>query len=395
MFNLEAIQRQDWGCVPTRWAKAMGLVLSLIFSWACTGKKAEDKNGDIRIGQYASLTGSEATFGTSTDEGVRLSFERVNQQGGIKGRKIQLITLDDQGKPEEAASTVTRLIDQNKVVAIIGEVASSRSLAAAPIAQQKKVPMISPSSTNPKVTEVGDYIFRVCFTDPFQGAVMARFAVEHLKLKKVAVLKDLRSDYSMGLAEYFTKTFKELGGQVVAEASYQSGDVDFKAQLTQIRTQQPEALYIPGYYTEVGLIARQVKEVGLKATLLGGDGWDSEKLIEIAGEAVEGGYFSSHYSPEAKDSVVQEFVKSYREKYGKIPDGLAAQGYDAAEILVHVLKQLDEINPKNIRDALAGVKDFPGVTGKITMDSGRNAQKPAVILQVKNKKNVLVTTISP
>ncbi|MDW8190018.1 MAG: ABC transporter substrate-binding protein [Pseudobdellovibrionaceae bacterium] len=363
----------------------------LSFAVGCTSKKSNE----ILIGQFASLTGSEATFGISTDEGVRMVIDEVNEKGGIKGRKIKLITLDDQGKPEEAASVVTRLIEQHKVVALIGEVASTRSLAAAPIAQAKKIPMISPSSTNPQVTEVGDYIFRVCFIDPFQGEVMARFVIDHLKLKKVAVLRDLKSDYSVGLANFFIKKFKELGGEVLADLSYQAGDVDFKAQLTQIKSLNPEGLYIPGYYTDVGLIARQARELGIKVPLLGGDGWDSSKLFEIGGSAVENSYFSNHYSNESDDPLVKDFVKRYQEKYKKTPDGLAAQGYDAAKILVHVLESIDEITPQKIRDGLAQVKNFKGVTGVITIDEKRNAAKGAVIVQVKGQTNKYVTTINP
>jgi branched-chain amino acid transport system substrate-binding protein len=229
----------------------------------------------IKIGEVGSMTGSEATFGISTHEGLQLAIKEQNAKGGIKGKKIELISLDDQGKPEEAAVATTKLITQDKVAAIVGEVASSRSLAMAPIAQKNKIPMVSPSSTNPKVTEVGDYIFRVCFIDPFQGAVMAKFASETLKAKKVAILRDVKSDYSVGLSNFFAEAFKNTGGEIVVDQSYSSGEVDFNSQLTSIRAKKPDAIFVPGYYTEVGLIAKQARKLGIKVPLLGGDGWDS------------------------------------------------------------------------------------------------------------------------
>lgn len=366
----------------------------------CTKKDGEAGSGvntnEIRIGQFGSMTGSEATFGQSTDKGIRLAFDAKNAAGGVKGRKLVLITEDNQGKPEEAAALVKKLITQDKVVTILGEVASTRSRAAAPIAQQYKVPMISPSSTNPKVTQVGNYIFRVCFIDPFQGSVMARFGHDHLKLKKVAVLKDLKSDYSLGLSEFFIKKFKELGGQVVAEQTFQSGDQDFKAQLTQIRGSNPDGIFIPAYYTEVGLIARQARELGIKAVLLGGDGWGSQKLFEIGQAAVEGSYFSNHYATESTNTATQEFVKRYQEKYkGEIPDGLAAAGYDAALILIQALEKAPEITPDAIREQIATTKNFDGATGKITINSERNADKDAFIVKVEGGKWKFVTLLGP
>ncbi|MBI4925010.1 MAG: ABC transporter substrate-binding protein, partial [Bdellovibrio sp.] len=290
-------------------------------------------SNEILIGEVGSLTGNEATFGTSTHNGIDLAFREVNKKGGVNGRMLKLLTLDDQGKPEEAALAVKKLITQTKVTAVLGEVASSRSLAMAPIAQRYKVTMLSPSSTNPKVTQLGDYIFRVCFIDPFQGHVMAKFALDTLKAKKVAILRDVKNDYSVGLANFFTDTFKKNGGTVLVDQSYSAGDIDFKSQLTAIRAKNPEAIFIPGYYTEVGLIARQARELGIKVPLLGGDGWDSPKLKEIGGSAIENSYFSNHYSEEDKSPQVVEFIKNYKEVYGSVPDGLAAMGYDAAKVL--------------------------------------------------------------
>lgn len=359
------------------------------------GSAAVSTTGDILVGEYGSMTGSEATFGLSTHEGVMMAVEEKNKAGGVKGRQIKVISLDDQGKAEEAAAVVTRLITENKVVALIGEVASSRSLAAAPIAQQHQIPMISPSSTNPKVTEIGEYIFRVCFIDPFQGTVMAKFAVENLKAKKIAILRDVKSDYSVGLANFFAKTLQELGGEIVADQSYQSGEMDFKAQLTQIKAKKPDAIFIPGYYTEAGLIALQAKQLGLKVPLLGGDGWDSSKLFEIGKDAINGQYFSNHYTTESTDSTVQNFIKKYKERYGKIPDGLAALGYDAANILIAGMDSAAEITPKAIRDQIAKTKDYAGVTGKISLNEQRNAVKPAVVVKVDGTTNRYVTTVQP
>lgn len=361
-----------------------------------SGSAGASSASEILIGEYGSFTGNEATFGQSTDKGLKMAIDEQNKAGGIKGKQIKLIALDDQGKAEEAAAAATRLITQNKVLALVGEVASSRSLAAAPIAQEHKVPMISPSSTNPKVTEVGDYIFRVCFIDPFQGTVMAKFAFEHLKVKKVAILRDVKSDYSVGLADFFTKKFKELGGEIVADESYQGGEMDFKAQLTQIKSKKPEAIFIPGYYTEVGLIARQAKGLNLSVPLLGGDGWDSSKLYEIGGKDINGSYFSNHYTSESTDPGVVDFIKRFKEKYnGETPDGLAALGYDSGKVLFAAMERASELKPELIKAELAKTKDFPGVTGKITIDAQRNATKPAVIVKVDGNVNRYVTTITP
>ena len=362
---------------------------------AAAGASEKATGAEILIGEYGSFTGSEATFGISTSNGIKMALGEINKAGGVKGKQIKLISLDNQGKSEEAASAVTRLITQNGVIAVLGEVASSRSLAAAPIAQQNKIPMISPSSTNPKVTEVGDYIFRVCFIDPFQGTVMAKFANENLKAKKVAILRDVKSDYSVGLADYFIKKFKELGGEVVSDQSYQSGEMDFKAQLTQIKAAKPDAVFVPGYYTEVGLIARQARQLGLTAPLMGGDGWDSSKLFEIGGTAINGNYFSNHYTTESTEPVVVDFIKKYKELYGDTPDGLAALGYDSAKVLVEAMARTKDLKPSEIRDEIAKTKDFNGVTGKITIDAQRNAVKPAVVVKVDGNVNRFVTTIAP
>jgi len=364
------------------------LGLALIAAAGCTKKEAVSTNKaastatEIVVGEVGSMTGSEATFGTSTHQGIELAFEQINAAGGVKGKKFKLITLDDQGKPDEAATAVTKLITQDKIVALLGEVASSRSLAMAPIAQSHGVPMITPSSTNPKVTEQGDYIFRVCFIDPFQGTVMAKFAQETLKLKNVAILRDVKNDYSVGLADFFTQTFTKNGGKIAVDQSYSAGDMDFKSQLTAIRAKKPDAIYVPGYYTEVGLIARQAKELGLNVPLMGGDGWDSPKLGEIGGKSIEGSYFSNHYSPEDQSPVVQKFIAEFKARYGIVPDGLAAMGYDAAKVLADAMTRAPDLSNTAIRDAIANTKEYPGVTGVITLNEKRDPVKSAVVLKV-------------
>jgi branched-chain amino acid transport system substrate-binding protein len=348
----------------------------------------------ILLGEVGSLTGSEAAFGISTRNGIELALEEANAAGGVKGRKLAVRVLDDQSKPEEAASATKRLITQDKVVAILGEVASSNSLAMAPIAQEAKVPMVSPSSTNPKVTEVGDYIFRVCFIDPFQGYVMAKYAHDDLKFNRVAILTDKKSAYSEGLTEVFKQKFAEFGGKIVGIEAYAKGDTDFRAQLTNIKKLKAEGLYIPGYYEDVGKIAEQARELGLKVVMMGGDGWDSAKLFELGGSAVEGSFVSNHYSADDPAPRVQEFIARYKAKYGAVPDSLAALGYDSARVVIDAMKRSDTTGPA-LRDAIAQTKDFPGVAGTITLDDKRNPVKPAVVLKVEGGKFKYVTTIAP
>lgn len=358
---------------------------------SCT--KKEDV---ILIGEYGSLTGDDATFGQSTNKGIKMAFDEINAKGGIKGKKIKLITEDNQGKNEETAKVVNRLITQDKVVVLIGEVASARSLIAAPIAQKYGIPMVSPSSTNPEVTKKGEFIFRVCFIDPFQGLVMAKFAIENLKVKKAAIFRKNGDAYSEGLADVFAAEFKKMGGEIVKDIQYQPKDIDFKAQLAEMKAKKPDVIFVPGYYGDAGNIAKQARQIDLKAILLGGDGWDSPKLHEIGKEAINGNYFSNHYTTESTDPVVVEFIKKFRARYNdEVPDGLAALGYDAAKIVAAAIERAAEVNPKMIRDEIAKTKDFLGVTGKISMNADRNAVKSAVVVQVDNEKRKYVTTISP
>ena len=365
---------------------------------ASTASPSPSPGGDadgILIGEVGSLTGSEAAFGISTQHGIEFAVKEANAAGGVKGKKLSVRVYDDQSKPEEAASAVTRLINQDHVKLILGEVASSNSLAMAPKAQDAKIPMITPSSTNPEVTLKGDYIFRVCFIDPFQGFVMAKYAHDPLKITKAAILKDVKSAYSLGLTEVFERKFTEMGGKVVATEAYSKGDTDFRAQLTALKGKKPEAIYIPGYYSDVGIIARQARELGLKAILLGGDGWDSEKLFELGGSAVEGSFVSNHYSGEDPNPRVQNFIRDYKAAYGAPPDSMAALAYDAARVGIEAMRRAPDLAGPSLREAIAQTKDFPGVAGTITLDENRNAVKPAVVLQVTGGKFKYVATVAP
>jgi branched-chain amino acid transport system substrate-binding protein len=313
----------------------------------------------------------------------------------VLGKKIDLIYEDNQSQAGQSATVVRKLISSDGVVAVLGEVASSRSLEAAPICQQSGIPMISPASTNPKVTQVGDYIFRVCFIDPFQGTVMANFVRKTLKLNSVAVLSDVKSDYSLGLAKFFKQGFTAADGKIIADENYSGGDKDFSAQLTAIKAANPDGIFVPGYYTEVGLIVLQAKQLGINCPIFGGDGWESSSLVPIGGAALEGDYFSTHYSPQDTSPAVQNFVKEFTAKYGETPDAMAALGYDSAMLLADAIKRAGATDGPKIRDALAATKNFPGVTGNITMDANRDASKPAVILEIKNGQFQYVKTIAP
>jgi branched-chain amino acid transport system substrate-binding protein len=358
--------------------------------------QAGSTGGDqIVLGSYMCNTGPFATFGQSSTKAMQLAVEEINARGGVLGEPIKLIVEDDQCKPEEAANAAQKLIQQDNVLCVIGEVASSNSLAAAPICQNAKTPMVTPSSTNPAVTQTGDYIFRVCFTDDFQGLVMSKFAWEDLKAKTAVIFSDVASDYSKGLSKVFRETFTADGGQILGEESYNQGDRDFRAQLTKFKQLNPDVVYVPGYYGEVALILSQARQLGLKATFVGGDGWDSPKLVEIAGKAAEGGYFSNHYSKDDPNPVVQEFVKSFQAKYNEVPDALAACAYDAIRIVAQAIESSQKPDRAGLRDALAQVKDFDGVTGKITIDKNRNARKSATVLTIKDGKQAFVKTMEP
>ena len=372
-----------------------GLLLALfggVIAITSCNKKQET---GIPIGQFTSLTGAQATFGQSNDRGVQLAVEEINAAGGVLGQPLRIITKDNQSKPGETSTVVRELITRNKVVALIGEVASGRSLEAAPIAQRSGIPMISPASTNEKVTEVGDHIFRVCFIDPFQGTVCAKFARKNLGVTKAAILTDVSKDYSMGLTKSFREEFTKQGGVISGEQSYSGGDKDFNAQLTAIKADNPQVIFLPAYYTEAPLIIRQARQLGITVPFVGGDGWDSPELIEVGGSSVEGSYFSNHFSEQSKDPRVVAFVDACRKKYKVDPDAMVALGYDSVYLLADAMKRAGTTDPAKVTAALAATKDFPGVTGNITLDAHRNPTKPAVMLQVKNGKFAFVETIAP
>ena len=366
---------------------------------ACERKPdASTADGDVLIGLYASLTGSEASFGKSAREGSELAVDEINSTGGVLGgRKFRLLVEDDQSKPDEASNAVAKLITQDQVVALLGEVASSRSLAAAPIAQKFKIPMITPASTNERVTQAGDFIFRVCFIDPFQGEVLAKFAYRELKARKVAILRDIGQDYSVGLTDAISKQFTALGGEVLPPVGYTSKDADFKAVLTKVRSSAPDAIFIPGYYTEAGLIIRQARELGMKMPILGGDGWVGDAL-KNGREALKNTFISNHYSGDNPDPVVQTFITSYRKKFGREPDAIAALGYDSVKVLADAMNRSKTTDGQKVRDALAAA-DIPGVTGRLKMNPQRNVDKPAVVQEVTyangEVKFVYKTTINP
>ncbi len=358
------------------------------------------KDGVIRIGHYGSLTGAEATFGRSTDEGIKLAVKEANAAGGIdlggKKHMVEVVSEDTESKAEKAGDVVRKLIDKEKVVAVIGEVASSISKEGAPVCQRAKVPNITPSSTNTEVTEIGDYIFRVCFTDPFQGYAGAKFAAEDLKIKKVAMLVDKASAYSDQLSQEFAKAFQQMGGTIVATADYTKGEKDFNARLTSLREKEPEAIYVPGYYTDVANIAIQARALGMTVPLMGGDGWDSEDLAKNGGTAIEGCFYTNHYAPDNPTPEITAFLKAYGGEYnGKVPDGLAALGYDAAQVLFAAMQRAGSTDGKAVRDQIAVTKDYKGVTGNITINEHRDAVKPIVVLERKGGKWVFRASINP
>jgi branched-chain amino acid transport system substrate-binding protein len=375
----------------TRIFLAIGLITSILFSFACVQKGGEgggatntgDGGDTIKVGVYGDMTGQTASFGQSTKNGIQLAVDEINAAGGVNGKKIVLVVEDDQGQPQQATTVVQKLINQDKVQAILGEVASTNSLAAAPVAQSAKIPMITPSSTNPKVTEVGDYISRVCFIDPFQGSAMAKFAANTLKAKTAAILGDVNSDYSKGLTQFFEEEFTRLGGRVVTKEAYTQNDPDFKAQLTKIRNLNPDVIYVPGYYSQVGIVARQARELGMNQPLMGGDGWDSPELFKLGGAALKNAYISNHYSADNPAPEIQNFVKAYKAKFNVVPDSLAALAYDAAKVLADAIKRAGGAGDSaKLKDAINATKEFAGVTGKITLDASRNAVKPAVVLEL-------------
>ncbi len=372
-------------------------VFLLVVLTACGGKKEGDGGGGagdpIKIGHFASMTGAQATFGISTDRAIKLAIKERNAKGGVKGRKIELKTIDDAGKQSEASTAVTRLINDFGAVAILGEVASSLSMAGGPVAQKAKIPMISPSSTNPDVTSIGDYISRVCFLDDFQGWVVAKFASETLKAKKAAILYDQGQAYSSGLAKFFEQAWTEMGNTITVKAAYTGGNLEISSQLQQLVGSESDVIFLPGYYSDAATIIRKAREAGVKAVFIGGDGWDSEELSKIAGTALDGNYFANHYSPLEDRAEVKNFVENYKAEYKAEPDGLAALGYDAALLLFDAMERAKSLEGPDLRDAINATKNFQGVTGKFSIDAKRNAKKSAVIIGIKDGKQTIAARV--
>ncbi len=371
------------------------VLLCLAVSLTSAGCKKEGaaNSNEILIGEYASMTGNTSAFGTSSDKGLQLAFEQINAAGGVLGKKIKVILADDRSDANEANTAVQKLINGDGVVAVIGEVASKRSLAGASVCEKYKVPMLSPASTNPAVTvdngRTKPYVFRICFTDEFQGRINGRFAAEQ-GWKKIAMLTNVEEDYSKGLGSNFQKTYETGEHHIVANESYRNSDRDFKAQLRKIKDANPDAIYVPGYYTEVKLLLPQARELGLNVPFFGGDGWDSPETLAL--DAAQGQFYSDHYAAEDPRPEVQEFVNAYQAKYKETPDAMAVLGYDAARVMADAIKRAGKVDREAIRDALSKTKDFPGASGTITIDESHNARKPIVVLQIQDRKAKLFKT---
>jgi branched-chain amino acid transport system substrate-binding protein len=370
-------------------------VLSLtLIAWA-----APSAAKDIKIGLVTPLSGDVKTFGESVRNSFLIAVEEANAKGGVAGMKITWVIQDDKNDATEAANVANLLVNQHRVKAIVGSVTSKATIPVSDIIQAGKVPTISPTATNPKVTVADgkrkEYMFRACFIDPFQGAVLAKFAQDTLKKKNAAVLYDASNDYSKGIAEVFRDAFRKQGGAVAAFESYGKDDVDFSALLTKVKASGADVLFLPDYYNKVGLIAKQAQEKGLKVQLIGPDGWDSPDLVKIAGSAIEGGYFSNHYSPDDKRPEVVAWVKKYREKHGQVPDALGTLAYDATNMLLEAIRKAGSDDPKKIREALASMKDFQAVSGKSTMDGNGDCIKSAAILKIEGGKQKFVKMVNP
>jgi len=383
---------------------AMVFMLTMAVS-GCASKQAQEAQPaaaeEIKIGANLELSGDVASYGKSALNGFELALEEINKTGVLGGKKLKLVTGDNKSDNAESLNIATKLVAQDKVVAILGPLTTGNTLAAVPAVTQAKVPLMTIGGTNPKVTvdesgKTRDYIFRVCFIDPFQGVVGAKFAATSLNAKKAAIYFDNGTDYSKELARIFEENFVKLGGQIVAKESYVKTDTDFKATLTKIKKQNPDLLYIPGYYENVGLIVKQARELGINIPMLGGDGWDSPKLAEIAGaQNLNNTYFTNHYSSQDTDPAVVAFNAAYKAKYNAEPDGFAALGYDAMKLLADAINRAGAADPEKIKDALAATKDFKAVTGTLTMDAQHNPVKAAVIIEMKDGKQTFREKVQP
>ena len=379
-----------------------GLLSVSVLMAGCGGGAKKDAGNTIKIGVVSELTGPNASYGTSVVKGMKLAVKEINDKGGVDGKKIELAIADDKSEPAEAANAMQKLVTQDKVVAVIAPIASSSVMAAAPINQQAKVLSISPTASNPKVTvdpdtkKVREFVFRAAFIDPFQGSVMANFATRSLKAKTAAIYIDNSSDYAKGLAQFFEETFVKNGGKIVAKEAYLQKDTDFKATLTKIKGQNPDVMFVPGYYQEVGLIARQAREMGMNLPLMGGDGWDSAKLAEIATPAaINNGFFSNHYSPDEKSPAVTAFVEAYKKEYNSVPDAFAALSYDATRMIIEAMKKANSADPVKIKDELAKTKNFAAVSGSISFNENHDPVKSAVIIEMKDGKQTFREKVNP
>jgi branched-chain amino acid transport system substrate-binding protein len=374
----------------------IGIVLAISLSTVAEILHQRAPKEAISVGVFLDLSGHTAYFGRSTLNGIELAADQINQAGGIDGRRIELLVKDDLGRPTETVDAVRDLIDRKKVHAVIGDVASSLSLAAAPIAQNAKVPMITPSGTHPAVTQVGNYIFRACFTDPLQGEALAEFAAKNLKARRAALLVDRSSDYSSSIEVAFERRFMKLGGKVVVKQSYMQGDRDFMAQLVSMRSRKPDVIVVPGYYNEAGEIAKQARRIGIRKPLLGVDGWDSTLLWEFGGASLNGSYITNHYASDRPSAANAQFVQKYKARYrGLEPDALAALGYDAMRLLADAVRRARSTDGPALREALAETTNFEGVTGSITIDRERNAIKSVVILRLQDGRFIYERAIIP
>ncbi|HIU63943.1 MAG TPA: ABC transporter substrate-binding protein [Candidatus Avacidaminococcus intestinavium] len=374
------------------------LMLTVLTGCGSAKKGSEDT---IKIGANLEMTGSSASYGKSAQNGIRLAIEDANAKGGVLGKKLEVVIADNKSEAAEAANAMQKLVAQDKVVAVIGPNLSSLSIATTSITTGSKVMAISPMGTNPSITvdkdgKTKDFMFRACFIDPFQGTVMATFAKDELQVKNVALLIDNSSDYAKGLAQFFKEAFIKTGGTIVAEESYLQKDTDFKATLTKIKAQNPDMIYIPGYYQEVGMIIKQAREMGINVPMTGGDTWDSAKLPEIAGKAaLDNSYFSSLYSPDDDSQVNKDFVTAYQKAYGEKPDVFAALNYDATLLVINAIKTAEGTDTVKIKDAMASTKDFNGVSGNVTFNEQHNPVKSAVIIEYKDGVQVFKTKINP
>lgn len=390
------------GVLMMKQGKVVAAVLAIFLLGVILGGCGGSASKDIKIGLLNEMTGGNATFGTSSANGAKMAIKEANAKGGVLGKQIQAVIADNKSEPSESVNAMTKLMTQDKVTAVTGIYASSNAIAASTVAESNKIPFLAVGATNPKVTvdeksgKVKDYTFRVCFIDPFQGTVGASFVLNSLKLQQAAILIDSSSDYSKGLAAFFKESFVKGGGRILAEEAYLQKDQDFKTILTKVKALNPQVIYVPGYYEEVGKIVKQARELGITVPMVGGDGWDSPKLVEIGtAAALNNTYFTNFYSPDDTSPVSKAFVEAYKKEYGQVPDALAVLGYDAANVLIDAIKRANSTEAAKIREALAATKDVATVTGSTTLNATHDAVKNAVIIEMKDGRQTYRATVKP